>query len=205
MACAAGYAASMTDRIPLEAPGLSLGDVSLSHPVPADEAGLRAAANSEETWKWYTYRADGAHFDKLFWRYFLEHHQPPKEVHHVVRYQGKIVGATCYLAADNHHKRVEIGGTWYHDSVRGTRVNPTCKLLLIQRAFDWGAQRVELKTDSNNARSRAAIEKLGFAYDGTLRNHMFLHDGRVRDTVYYSMVPEEWPAAKKKLEARLGL
>lgn len=193
----------MIKAIDLDAPLPPLAGVTLSAPTEADEAGLRAAADSEETWTWYSFRADGPHFGTEFWPQYLETHAPPHEVHWVVRYQGRIVGSTCFLAVDPHHKRLEIGGTWYHADVRGTVVNPVAKRLLIQRAFDWGAQRVEWKTDARNTRSRAAIEKLGAQYEGLHRQHMRLHDGRVRDTVFYSMLPEEWPAAKEKLDARI--
>lgn len=194
----------MTDHIELDAPGLTLGDISLLPVTAEDKEGLRAAANSEEIWRWYTFRADGVFFDTQFWPGYFETNDKKPDVHFVVRRKGEIVGSTCFLAIDPHHKRVEIGGTWYRADVRGGLVNPACKLLLTQRAFDWGAQRVEWKTDSNNARSRAAIEKLGAIFEGTLRNHMYLHDGRVRHTVYYSMLPEEWPAAKAKLEGRIA-
>ncbi|MCI4644649.1 MAG: GNAT family N-acetyltransferase [Hyphomonadaceae bacterium] len=194
----------MSDTVELSAPGLFLGDVSLSHPVEADREEVRRAADSSETWTWYTYRADGAHFE-TFWPRFVDEHCPPDEVHHVVRWRGEVVGATCFLAVDTRHKRVEIGGTWYSAAARGTKVNPACKYLLLQRAFDWGARRVEIKTDSKNARSRAAIEKLGARFEGTLRNHMLLHDGRSRDTVYYSVIPEDWPAIQARLARRLKL
>ena len=193
----------MTKSATLHVPELSQGDVSLSPVQLSDKDALRTAANAEEIWTWYTFRGDGEHFDTQFWPGYFEKFNPKREVHFVVRHKGKVVGSTCYLAIDTHHKRVEIGGTWYTADVRGSIVNPTCKLLLTDNAFAWGAQRVEWKTDSNNARSRAAIEKLGAKYEGELRNHMFLHDGRVRHSVYYSMIPEEWPAAKEKLRARI--
>ena len=194
----------MTEPVLLHVPELALGDVSLSPVQLSDKAALRTAADAEEIWTWYTFRGDGEYFDTAFWPGYFEKFDPEKEAHFVVRYKGEIVGSTCYLAIDQHHKRVEIGGTWYTANVRGTVVNPACKLLLTDHAFQWGAQRVEWKTDRNNARSRAAIEKLGAKYEGTLRSHMFLHDGRVRDTVYYSMIPDEWPAAKEKLLARIA-
>ena len=183
---------------------MSVAGVSLSPVTEEDKDDLRIAANAEEIWKWYTFRSDGEYFDSQFWPGFFEHFNPQKEVHFVVRYKGNVVGATCLLAIDAHHKRLEIGGTWYAASARGTLINPACKFLLMGRAFDWGAQRVEWKTDSNNKRSRAAIEKLRAKFEGVLRNHMYLHNGRVRDTVYYSMIPEEWPAAKAKLEDRIA-
>lgn len=193
----------MTDAALLSAPLESLAGVTLSTPVESDEAGLRWAADNEETWQWYSFRADGAHFDTQFWPKYLETHTPPSEVHWVVRYGGKIVGSTCFLQVDTHHRRLEIGGTWYHRDARGTLVNPAAKRLLMERAFSWGARRVEWKTDRRNTRSRAAIEKLGAAFEGIHRNHMLLHDGRSRDTAYYAMTPEEWPAARAALDARI--
>ena len=193
----------MDRSIALDDPLPELAGVSLRLPDAGDREGLRAAAASEETWHWYTYRADGPHFDTQFWPNYIAHHRPPHEVHWVVRFQGHIVGSTCFLEVDPHHRRLEIGGTWYHEDVRGTVVNPAAKRLLMGRAFDWGARRVEWKTDAQNLRSRAAIEKLGAQFEGIHRNHMLLHDGRSRDSAYYAMVPEEWPAARDLLDTRI--
>ncbi|MEM1105653.1 MAG: GNAT family protein [Pseudomonadota bacterium] len=192
----------MSER--LDAPLAPLAGVSLAMPVPSDEAGFRRAADSEETWRWYSYRADGPHFDTQFWPRYLADHRPPDEVHWAVRFRGEIVGSTCFLAVDAHHRRLEIGGTWYQESVRGSVVNPAAKRLLMARAFAWGARRVEWKTDAKNARSRAAIEKLGAQFEGIHRNHMRLHDGRSRDTAYYAMVPSEWPGACARLDRRIA-
>lgn len=194
----------MPEPILLDTPGLTLGAVSLTPVQESDKDGLRAAANSEEIWEWYPFRGDGDYFDQQLWRWIYEMRNPEKEIKFTVRYDGAVVGTTCLLAIDERNKKLEIGGTWYTSKVRGTVVNPACKYLLIEHAFKWGAQRVEWKTDSNNARSRAAIEKLGAKLEGTLRNHMFLHDGRVRHSVYYSMLPEEWPDAKANLEKRIA-
>ena len=193
----------MTNSVLLDTP-MQLGDVSLAPVTDADKDGLRAAANSEETWKWYTYRADGDYFDTQFWDGFHHVRNPEKQIHFAVRQNDKIVGLSCFLCIEPKYKTLEIGSTWYHADVRGGIVNPSCKLMLLERAFKWGAQRVELKTDSNNARSRAAILKLGCQFEGILRNHKYLHDGRVRHSAYFSMIPEEWPAAKAKLEARIA-
>jgi len=193
----------MTNTSSLEIDELSIGGVLLTPIEESDKDELRLAANSEETWQWYPFRGDGEYFEKQLWHWAYERQDPKREIKFTVRYKGAVVGTTCFLAIDRHNKRVEIGGTWYSSDVRGTVVNPACKYLLIDHAFKWGAQRVEWKTDSNNLRSRAAIEKLGAKFEGTLRNHMFLHDGRVRHSVYFSMIPEEWPAAKDALEARI--
>ncbi|MEO0786471.1 MAG: GNAT family protein, partial [Pseudomonadota bacterium] len=132
------------------------------------------------------------------------HHQPPSEVRWIVRFEGEIVGATSFLDVQPRHKRLEIGGTWYHADMRATVVNPAAKFRLLERAFACGFERVELKTDARNARSRAAILKLGARFEGLLRKHMVNHDGSARDTVYYSILAEEWPLVHERLGARLA-
>ena len=117
---------------------------------------------------------------------------------------GRHVGMTRYLNIEEAHKKLEIGSTWYEPSVWASPVNPECKLLLMQHAFeDLGYHRVEYKTDVLNARSRAAILKLGARQEGILRKHMVVAGGRARDSVYFSIIDEEWPAVKAALEKRL--
>lgn len=117
---------------------------------------------------------------------------------------GTLVGSSRYLNLAPSQKRVEIGGTWYDRSVWAGRVNPDCKLLLIGQAFDsWGANRVELRCDGRNARSRAAIARLGAIEEGVLRKHQYAPDGFLRDTVVFAILPEEWTAVRAGLEARL--
>lgn len=120
------------------------------------------------------------------------------------RDSGRVVGATCYLDIRPAHKGLEIGATFYAADQRGTHVNPECKLLLLAHAFDTlGCIRVQLKTDARNAQSRAAILKLGAKEEGTLRRHMVMRDGYLRDTVMYSITNDEWPAVRAGLDARL--
>ena len=116
-----------------------------------------------------------------------------------------IIGQTCYLAIRPEHKGVEIGGTWYAPSAQGTNVNSSCKLMMLDHAFACGAQRVELKTHANNARSRAAMLKMGATFEGIHRRHMLLYDGSWRDTAWYSVLADEWPDVKTQLETRLAL
>ena len=116
---------------------------------------------------------------------------------------GAIVGQSCYLAIRPDHSGVEIGGTWYARAAQGTRVNPAAKRLLLRHAFACGAERVELKTDARNARSRAAILKLGATFEGVFRHHMRRPDGSWRDTAWYSILREEWPAVEASLNLRL--
>jgi RimJ/RimL family protein N-acetyltransferase len=119
---------------------------------------------------------------------------------------GHAAGSTSYLDIDVSVQGLEIGHTWYRPELWATAVNPACKLLLLGHAFDvLGAQRVTLKTDARNARSRAAISKLGCAYDGTLRHHRLRPDGSVRDTACFSLLVAEWPAARARLQERVGL
>ena len=115
------------------------------------------------------------------------------------------VGMTRYLNIEEPHRKLEIGSTWYEPSVWAGAVNPECKLLLMRHAFEaLGFNRVEYKTDLRNTRSRAAILKLGAKQEGILRKHMIMADGHVRDSVYFSVIDEEWPAVKAGLERRLA-
>ena len=118
--------------------------------------------------------------------------------------ENRIVGSTAYLTVVPKHKRAEIGSTWYNRRFWGTAVNPECKLLLLEHAFeDWGAVRIQFCTDINNAHSQRAILKLGARLEGTLRNHGIRPDGSVRDAVLYSIIAAEWPAVKSRLQSRL--
>jgi N-acetyltransferase len=118
---------------------------------------------------------------------------------------GRHVGMTRYLNIEEAHKKLEIGSTWYEPSVWASPVNPECKLLLMRNAFETlKFHRVEYKTDVLNARSRAAILKLGAKQEGILRKHMVVAGGRARDSVYFSIVDDEWPAVKAGLEKRLA-
>lgn len=114
------------------------------------------------------------------------------------------VGVTCYLDIVRPERTVEIGGTIYARSVWAGRVNPSCKFLLLRHAFeDLGAERVSLKTDVRNLRSQAAIGRLGAVREGVLRATMSRPDGTRRDTVYFSVLPHEWPDVRAGLLARL--
>lgn len=125
----------------------------------------------------------------------------------VVNYvpERRIVGSTSYFGIVPDHKRVEIGYTWYEQSLWGSVVNPESKYLLLKHAFDdWHAIRVQISTDVKNIHSQRAIEKLGATYEGTLRNHAIRLDGTMRDTMMYSITSGEWPTVKSTLEKRLA-
>ena len=118
---------------------------------------------------------------------------------------GRAVGSTSYCDIDLTVGGIEVGHTWYTPAVWQSAVNPECKLLLLGHAFEvLGAGRVTLKTDGRNARSQAAIRKLGARYDGTLRHHRLRPDGSIRDSAYFSVLATEWPEVRAGLLARLG-
>ena len=119
---------------------------------------------------------------------------------------GRAIGSTRYGAIEPAHRRVEIGWTWLGRSWQRTGANTEAKYLLLRHAFETlGCIRVELKTDALNERSRAAIRRIGAREEGLLRSHMITADGRVRDTVYYSILDREWSQVKQDLESRLQI
>jgi len=117
---------------------------------------------------------------------------------------GRVAGATRYLNIAPNDRGLEIGGTWYGTEFQRSAVNTECKYLLMSHAFETlHAIRVQLKTDLINERSQRAIERLSAKKEGVLRNHMILPDGRIRDSVFYSILDREWLAVKKNLEAMM--
>ncbi len=123
----------------------------------------------------------------------------------VAKAAGRPVGSTRFGNIEPLNRRAEIGWTWLGAAWQRTAVNTEAKLLMLTHAFDtWGCIRVELKTDALNQASRAAIARLGAMEEGTLRRHIVTQTGRVRDTVYYSILDEEWPSLKARLESRLN-
>lgn len=117
---------------------------------------------------------------------------------------GRAVGWTTFMDVDAENERLEIGWTWYGRASWRTAVNTEAKLLLLTHAFEeLGMGRVQLKTDHMNQRSQAAIARLGARREGVLRRHRRRPDGTWRDTVYFSLLTEEWPAAKARLSARI--
>lgn len=106
---------------------------------------------------------------------------------------------------DRVNQRVEIGSTWIAPAWQRTAVNTEAKYLMLRHAFEaWGCMRVELKTDALNQKSRNAILRIGAKEEGTLRRHVLTWSGRVRDTVYFSILDSEWPGVKMNLEAKLA-
>jgi N-acetyltransferase len=117
---------------------------------------------------------------------------------------GQVIGSTRFMNIDRANRRVEIGSTWIIPARQRTAVNTEAKYLMLRHAFEvWNCFRVELKTDALNQRSRNAILRIGAKEEGTLRRHVLTWTGRVRDSVYFSILDSEWPSVKTTLEQRL--
>jgi RimJ/RimL family protein N-acetyltransferase len=116
----------------------------------------------------------------------------------------RVIGATRFMNIDAANRRLEIGGTWIARPWQRSAINTEAKYLMLRHAFEeLGCVRVELKTDALNTRSRNAILRIGAKEEGTLRRHMVTWSGRIRDTVYFSILDSEWPRVKADLEAKL--
>ena len=166
-------------------------------------ADLIAAAADPDIWLYMPVVSGQGFADRLSW--LSEQMRQGAQIVYAVRRlsDGKIVGATSYLAIVPEHARVEIGWTWYAADAQATKINPEAKYLLLENAFAAGFNRVEFKTDARNARSRAALAKLGAKEDGIMRGHMWMPRAYFRDSVYFSILASEWPAVKAGLERRL--
>lgn len=112
-----------------------------------------------------------------------------------------VVGSTRYAAIDRTHRRLEIGWTWVARPWQRTAINTEAKYLLLKHAFETlKCIRAEFKTDSVNERSRKALSRIGAKEEGILRNHMITYSGRIRHSVYYSILDSEWNGVKTRLE-----
>jgi RimJ/RimL family protein N-acetyltransferase len=116
-----------------------------------------------------------------------------------------VIGGTRFMNIEPAHRRVEIGFTWIGRPWQRTAVNTEAKYLMLRHAFEtWNCIRVELKTDVLNRKSRDAIVRIGATEEGILRRHIIAATGRIRDTVYYSILDSEWPRVKAELEKKLS-
>ena len=123
----------------------------------------------------------------------------------IARATGEVVGSTRFANVVHEHARAEIGWTWITPRWQRTAVNTEAKYLMLRHAFErMGCRRVELKTNALNARSRAAMLRIGATEEGTLRRHMINADGSPRDSVYFSVIADEWPAVSARLEGMLA-
>jgi RimJ/RimL family protein N-acetyltransferase len=186
------------------------GSVVRLEPIRLEHAELFwdvARNDLEDIFRWIPYavrtRED---FRKLVDKAFDEQKRGESIVFATVeRKSGRAVGSTRFMNIDRVNRRVEIGSTWIAPAWQRTAVNTEAKYLMLRHAFEvWQCIRLELKTDALNQKSRNAILRVGAKEEGTLRRHLLTWTGRVRDTVYFSILDNEWPEVKAKLEARLS-
>jgi RimJ/RimL family protein N-acetyltransferase len=192
---------TFVDNITLKGQHAMLEPLALAH-----ENDIRLAIADGELWKlWFT-TIPGPDGVRAYIEQLLSQREQGLVFPFAIRdnASGRIVGCTRYMNIDARNRRIEIGGTWYAQSMQRTGINTECKLLLLAHAFEQlDCIAVELRTDWFNKRSQAAIERLGAKRDGVLRNHMVMPDGRIRDTVVYSIIKNEWAGVKIHLQHKL--
>ncbi|MDB5476000.1 MAG: acetyltransferase, family [Phenylobacterium sp.] len=171
----------------------------------AHRAGLQAACNADADFfpAFYPYSWAGEHFAAT-WDRLMADQAGGNTIGFAVIVAGVCRGISTYYGIDRANDVLEIGGTYFEPSVRGGAVNPSAKRLMMGHAFDSGARRVVYRVDAINARSRAAVLKLGAVQEGILRQDRTTFTGRVRDTVIFSILEGEWPAVRDRLDARLA-
>jgi len=185
------------------------GSVVRLEPIRREHAQLFwdvAKNDVEDIFRWIPYAMQNrGDFEKLVDKAFAEQERGESVVFATVeRGSGKTIGSTRFMNIDRANKRVEIGSTWIAPAWQQTAVNTEAKYLMLRHAFEvWGCIRVELKTDALNKKSRNAILRIGAKEEGTLRRHLVTSTGRVRDTVYFSILDSEWPEVKARLESKL--
>ena len=186
------------------------GSVVRLEPVRREHAELfwEVAKNDlEDIFRWIPYSMKTPEdFRRLIDKAFEEQQRGESVVFATVeRSSGRTIGSTRFMNIDRVNQRVEIGSTWIAPPWQRTAVNTEAKYLMLRHAFEvWKCIRVELKTDALNQKSRNAILRIGAKEEGTLRRHLVTSTGRVRDTVYFSILDKEWAAVKAKLETRLS-
>lgn len=200
-----GRMSSVFDPQPvlLEGRHVRLEPLALRH-APA----LFAASRDPEIWRWLLVRQFETVADTEKWiTDALATQAAGSDVAFATVRQsdGVPIGSTRYLDIRRPHRSLEIGWTWLAPEAQRTPINTEAKYLMIRHAFEQlDAVRVQLKTDERNARSRAAIARVGAAFEGILRKYQARYDGYVRNTAIFSLTAEEWPAAKAALEAKLA-
>jgi RimJ/RimL family protein N-acetyltransferase len=184
-----------------------LGDayVRLEPMAQAHREDLRAACDADPaTWtELYPYSMAGEHFDPM-WTKMIGDVEAGRTIAFAVVVEGRCGGVTCYSGIDAANDVAEIGGTYYRPDLRGGAVNPAAKRLMLGHAFASGARRLVFRVDAINARSRAAVLKLGATEEGILRQDRVTWTGRIRDTVIFSILADEWPAVRDGLDTRLA-
>lgn len=185
---------------PLESRFVRLEPITDDHREP-----LRAAVNADQRiWaELYPYSWANEHFEPT-WAKLRRDQAEGGTIPYAVLAAGEVVGITTFYAIERSNHVVEIGGTYYRPDVRGGAVNPAAKRLMMTEAFEAGARRVVYRVDALNARSRAAVTKLGAVQEAILRQDRLTWTGRIRDTVIFSILADEWPTVRDRLDARLA-
>ncbi len=192
----------MQETMTLEPCTLDGRDFVLEPLTPAHEAEMQAMLDCDHD-HWKILYSNGA--GEGFATYWQGLTATPGRIAFAARDKasGRLAGTSGYIHIDPHHRSLEVGGTWYHPDFRGTRLNPEAKYLLLGHAFGAGALRAWFQVDARNARSQAAMRKLGATEEGIARRHMVTWTGHKRDSVIFSILDDEWPAVQARLEARL--
>lgn len=161
----------------------------------------------DEAWRWMIVPTPTTLLDisAIIDRYLGEFKGGTRQPYAVIHIEkNKAIGMTSFMDISRHDRTLEIGSTIYARDFWRTAVNTETKLLLLTQAFEnQNFLRVTLKTDSENVRSQAAISRIGAKYEGTLRSHKMRADGTSRDSMYYSILNNEWPQVKAVLQAAL--
>src|SRR6202035_6066110 len=185
------------------------GSVVRLEPIRREHAQLywEAAKDAlDDVFQWIPYRMKSSEdFQQVVDKALTEQERGESVVFATIeRKSGRLIGSTRFMNIDRANRRVEIGSTWIMPAWQRTAVNTEAKYLMLRHAFEvWQCMRVELKTDALNQRSRNAILRIGAKEEGILRKLLITWTGRVRDTVYFSILDTEWPEVKARLEARL--
>ncbi|WP_425992421.1 GNAT family N-acetyltransferase [Brevundimonas sp. TWP2-3-2] len=166
---------------------------------------LRLACDADpELWPNFYYTSLGGDQFDSGWQAMRVQQEKERRVPFAVIREGEVVGLSTFINIDPANRTVEIGTTYYQPSSRGGVVNPAAKRLLLEHAFACGAARVSFQVDAINLRSQAAMAKLGAVREGVMRNDKITWTGRVRSSVIFSILAEEWPAVRTALDARLA-
>jgi RimJ/RimL family protein N-acetyltransferase len=172
----------------------------------AHQAGLSAVGLDEELWRWIPIPVRTPEDMSAYIATALDEQGRGVSLPFalVEKSSARVIGCTRYGNIERTHHRVEIGWTWVAPAWQRTGANTEAKYLLLRHAFETlGCIRVELKTDSLNEKSRAAILRIGAREEGIFRNHMITASGRIRHTVYFSIVDSEWPEVKGRLQGMM--
>jgi N-acetyltransferase len=194
---------------------MNLGAVTLAgrfvrlEPLSMDHvAALTEVGTDESIWQWNPSLAVRSEDDmRRYVEHAVQQHASALALPFATFHLGddRPIGSTRFANFDHEHRHVEIGYTWIAPPWQRSAVNTEAKYLMLRYAFEhWGCIRVEFKTDSCNEKSRNALKRIGAVEEGTFRNHMLTHSGRIRHSAYFSIIDAEWPGVKADLQTKLA-